>query len=82
MNKNMVALGVIDQDENEDDEDLLRELDFGKDCNYSELSMVMSEKNMINEKEPYITNLSEDEMLSGRVKYNCMKGLVIGTKAA
>ena len=76
----MAALGVIEKNEEDEDDSLLEDLEFDRD--YSEASMVMSQKNSIDEKQPFITNLSEDEMLSGRVKYNCMKGLMIGTKTA
>ena len=34
----------------------------------------------LDEKQPYITNISEDELLSYRVKYSC-KNLIIGNKS-
>ena len=31
--------------------------------------------------EPHITNVSEDELLSGRIKYSCANTLTIGNKS-
>lgn len=51
------------------------------ELSFNEASMsILDYNDKIDEKEPYITNLSEDELLSGRLKYSCAKVLTIGNK--
>lgn len=51
-----------------------------KDVSFSESSISLNHG--IDEKLPYITNISEDQQLCGRLKYSCASPLIIGNKQA
>lgn len=60
MNRNMEEFGIIERREDNDDDDLLSDFDLEKDTSMADTSLCFSEKNIVNEKDPYITSLSED----------------------
>ena len=52
-----------------------------KDISFNE-SNISFQSSGIDEKLPYLTNISEDQQLSGRLKYSCVNPVIIGNKQA
>jgi NAD(P)H-flavin reductase len=78
MNSTMVGFGFA----SEDDEFLLDDLERGesKDISFTESTNSLNDK--IDLKIPYITNVSEDPLLTGRLKYSLSTPISIGNKNA
>lgn len=85
MNKNMVEMGIVNVKE---EESILSGLE--EDSNYNDFDKNRSLLNesvsispptsKINQELPYLTNISQDQLLSYRIKYSCEKPLIIGNK--
>ena len=88
LNRNMMDFGIMPMMEEETESDgqdsLLKEIEMEmkKDASFSDSTYSNPEKSDIDEKLPYITNISEDQLLSGRLKYSCIHPLLIGNKQA
>ena len=81
MNKNFVELGLIND---RDEESILGGLE--EDSNFAAYNQantlnesVIAPVPTVNENLPYLTNVSEDQLLSLRIKYSCER-LLIGNK--
>lgn len=54
--------------------------EFGKNSQLNESVSISAPTTKINEALPYLTNISEDQLLSFRIKYSCERVLLIGNK--
>jgi hypothetical protein len=84
MNKNMMEMGLLNVKEEESIlsglEDDSNYNDFGKEGSVLNESVSIAPPTKINEELPYVTNISEDQLLSYRIKYSCERPLLIGNK--
>ncbi len=76
---------AVDSEEKREEEGFLEEMENGTNddsslnASINDSFSIIPINNNINEELPYLTNISEDQLLSCRVKYSCEK-LFIGNK--
>lgn len=81
MNKNMADFGLVPEDQLMLDDNVSVGSKEDRDTSFSQSNIsILDYNDGVDEKQPYITNLSQDELLSGRLKYSCAKLLRIGNK--